>query len=163
MKKSDTIPERIFPRDEIGKQAIRYRLKSKTIVFISGVFDILHEGHLGILSYAAAQADKLIVGVYADDSAKKLKGDHRPVKNGQSRALVLASLIMVDAVVIFEGDNLLELIKDIKPDVLVKGDKDTRENIVATKEVEAAGGKVLIFPREEGFSTNDIIQKIKNL
>lgn len=162
MKKSDSIPERIFLRGDISRQAIRYRLKSKTIAFTNGVFDILHEGHLQILSQAAAEADVLIVGVNSDASVKRLKGDSRPVNSKHSRALVLASLIMVDAVVIFEEDTPLALIKEIKPDVLVKGGDYDLEDIVGSAEVKAGGGRVITFPVKEGFSTTDIIKKIKN-
>ena len=113
-----------------------------------------------MLAKAASFADILIVGVNSDTSVKKLKGDTRPINNEQSRALVLASLIIVDAVVIFDEETPLELIKKIKPDVLIKGGDYTIETIVGAKEVMANGGKVEIFPIEEGFSTTGIIKKI---
>jgi rfaE bifunctional protein nucleotidyltransferase chain/domain len=162
MKKSDTIRERILNQEEIIPQVIRWRLKSKTIAFTNGVFDILHQGHIAVLAKAASFADILIVGINSDSSVKKLKGDSRPINNQQSRALVLASLIMVDAVVIFDEETPLELIKKIQPDVLVKGGDYTLDTIVGAKEVMANGGKVEIFPIEEGFSTTGIIEKIMN-
>ena len=162
MKKSDTIRERILNPGEIIHQLIRWRLNSKTIAFTNGVFDILHQGHIAVLAKAASFADVLIVGVNADASVKKLKGNSRPINNELSRALVLASLIMIDAVVIFDEETPLELIKKIKPDVLIKGGDYTIETIVGAKEVIESGGKVQIFPLEEGFSTTGIIEKISH-
>jgi rfaE bifunctional protein nucleotidyltransferase chain/domain len=160
MKKSDTIRTRILSQEELTPQVIRWRLNSKTIAFTNGVFDILHEGHIAVLAKAASFADMLIVGINSDASVKKLKGESRPVNHQQSRALLLAALIMVDAVVIFEEGTPLELIKKIKPDVLVKGGDYTIDTIVGSKEVFANGGRVEIIPLEEGFSTTGIIEKI---
>ena len=105
----------------------------------------------------------LIVGLNSDNSVKRLKGQQRPVNNQDSRALLLASLLMVDAVVIFEEDTPLELINSIEPGVLVKGGDYTIENIVGAKEVIARGGKVVINPVVEGYSTTSIIDKLKDL
>jgi rfaE bifunctional protein nucleotidyltransferase chain/domain len=160
MKKTDSIRERIFNKQEIAQEIIRMRLKSKTVAFTNGVFDILHEGHITVLSKAASFADVLIVGVNSDTSVKKLKGEGRPVNQESSRALILASLIMVDAVVIFEEETPLDLIKIIKPDVLIKGGDYTVDTIVGAKEVLDAGGKVEIIPLKAGFSTTGIIDKI---
>ena len=147
-------------QEELGPQVIRWRLNSKTIAFTNGVFDILHEGHIAVLAKAASFADMLIVGINSDASVKKLKGESRPVNHEQSRALLLAALIMVDAVVIFDEETPLELIKKIRPDVLVKGGDYTIDTIVGSKEVFANGGRVEIIPLEEGFSTTGIIEKI---
>jgi D-beta-D-heptose 7-phosphate kinase/D-beta-D-heptose 1-phosphate adenosyltransferase len=136
------------------------RLKSKTIAFTNGVFDILHEGHITVLSEAASFADVLIVGLNSDASVKKLKGDSRPVNNENSRALIIASLIMADAVVIFNEETPIELIKMIKPDVLIKGGDYNLDTMVGSKEVLEAGGRVEIIPIREGFSTTGIIEKI---
>jgi D-beta-D-heptose 7-phosphate kinase/D-beta-D-heptose 1-phosphate adenosyltransferase len=160
MKKSNSISERIFTRDEIKQEVKRVRLKSKTIAFTNGVFDILHEGHIAVLSEAASFADVLIVGVNSDASVKKLKGDSRPVNNENSRALIIASLIMVDAVVIFNEETPIELIRIIQPDVLVKGGDYTLDTMVGAKEVLDAGGRVEIVPIKEGFSTTGIIKNI---
>ena len=162
MKKSDTLRERIFSREELVQEVKRLRLKSKTIAFTNGVFDILHEGHIAVLAEAATFADVLIVGVNSDASVKKLKGDSRPVNSEDSRALIIASLIMVDAVVIFNEETPLELIKMIMPDVLVKGGDYTIETVVGAKEVIANGGRVEIIPIREGFSTTNIINKISS-
>ncbi|MGN6803856.1 MAG: D-glycero-beta-D-manno-heptose 1-phosphate adenylyltransferase [Ginsengibacter sp.] len=160
MKKSDTLKERIFTREELQQEVTRLRLKSKTIAFTNGVFDILHEGHIAVLAEAASFADVLIVGVNSDSSVKKLKGDDRPVNGQDSRALIIASLIMVDAVVIFDEETPIELIKMIKPDVLVKGGDYTIETMVGAEEVLANGGRVEFIPFREGFSTTNIIKKI---
>lgn len=161
MKKTESLSERIVTFEEIQLQVKRWRLKSKSIVFTNGVFDLLHEGHLAILSKAATYADILIVGLNSDNSVKRLKGENRPINTEHSRALILASLIMVDNVVVFEEDTPLQLINAIMPDVLVKGGDYTIENIVGAKEVLENGGKVEIFPLEKGFSTTGIIEKIK--
>jgi len=131
-------------------------------VFTNGVFDILHPGHIFSLSQAAKEADFLVVGLNSDDSVKRLKGHQRPVNSQDSRALLLASLLMVDAVVIFDEDTPLELIGSIKPDVLAKGGDYTLEQIVGAKEVIANGGRVVINPVVEGYSTTGIIDKLKN-
>lgn len=146
--------------ETIRQEVTRLRLKSKTIAFTNGVFDILHEGHIAVLSEAASFADVLIVGINSDASVKKLKGDSRPVNNENSRALIIASLIMVDAVVIFNEETPIELIKIIQPDVLIKGGDYTLETMVGSKEVLEAGGRVEIIPIREGFSTTGIIEKI---
>ena len=162
MKKSDSLKERIFTGDEIKQEVKRLRLKSKTIAFTNGVFDILHEGHIFVLANAASFADLLIVGLNSDDSVKKLKGDSRPVNHENSRALILASLIMVDAVVIFNEETPAEIIKIIQPDILVKGGDYTIETIVGANEVLANGGRVEVIPLKEGFSTTGIIEKINS-
>jgi len=125
------------------------------------VFDILHPGHIFSLSQAAKEADFLIVGINSDNSVKRLKGKGRPVNNQDSRALLLASLLMVDAVVIFEEDTPLELINSIKPDVLVKGGDYTIDQIVGAREVNLNGGRVVINPLIEGYSTTTLIDKLK--
>ena len=162
MKQTDTIKNRILDRQELIKEVVRLRLKSKTIAFTNGVFDILHEGHIAVLSKAASFADVLIVGLNSDASVKNIKGEDRPVNNENSRALILASLIMVDNVVSFEENTPIEIIKLIQPDVLVKGGDYTLDTIVGAKEVMANGGRVEIVPLMEGFSTTTIIKKISS-
>lgn len=161
MKRPDLIPNRIYTIESIVQQAAQWRAKGKTITFTNGVFDILHEGHIFSLSQAAREGDCLVVGLNADASVKRLKGETRPVNNQQSRALVLASLIMVDAVVLFEENTPLELIKSIMPDVIVKGGDYTPEQIAGAKEVMANGGRVVINPLLEGISTTRIIEAIR--
>lgn len=160
MKRTDLIPQKILTQEEALRRMAQLRLFGKKIVFTNGVFDILHQGHIYSLSQAAKEGDYLIIGLNADASVKRLKGDSRPVNDQDSRALVLASLVMVDAVVLFEEDTPLELIKALMPDVLVKGGDYTVEQIAGAKEVIANGGKVIINPILEGFSTTNIISQI---
>lgn len=163
MKSVQSIPNKIFTKDALKAQLKRWRLLNKKIVFTNGVFDILHEGHIASLSEAASHGNVLVVGVNADASVKRLKGDSRPVNNENSRALLLASLLMTDAVIVFEEDTPYNLITSVLPDVLVKGGDYTIETIVGAKEVMANGGKVIIAPILEGFSTTSIIEKMKGL
>jgi D-beta-D-heptose 7-phosphate kinase/D-beta-D-heptose 1-phosphate adenosyltransferase len=161
MKAVQVIPNKIITLTSIILQLNRWRLLGKKIVFTNGVFDILHQGHIASLSEAASYGHILIVGVNADASVKRLKGETRPINSEQSRALVLASLVMIDAVLIFEEDTPLHLITNILPDVLVKGGDYTVEQIVGAKEVIANGGEVKIAPIVEGFSTTRIIEKMR--
>lgn len=139
---------------------MQWRLLGKTVAFTNGCFDILHRGHIYSLSQAASEADYLVVGVNSDASTRGLKGPGRPVNDENSRALVLASLVMVDAVVIFDDPTPINLITTLLPDVLVKGGDYTIETIVGAKEVIANGGRVVINPIIEGFSTTGIIRKL---
>jgi D-glycero-beta-D-manno-heptose 1-phosphate adenylyltransferase len=161
MKAVTAIPHKIFTLPELLQQLKRWRLCNKKIVFTNGVFDILHQGHIVSLSEAASNGHILIVGVNTNASVKRLKGESRPVNDEVSRALVLAALIPVDAVIIFEEDTPYNLITAIMPDVLVKGGDYTIDTIVGAKEVIANGGEVKIAPILEGFSTTAIIERMK--
>lgn len=163
MKNTSFIPHKIQTLDHAKHIVAGLRLNGKTISFTNGCFDILHEGHIASLSEAASHADYLIVGVNSDASTKRLnkKGPERPINNEHSRALLLASLMVVDAVIIFDEDTPLNLISTLLPDVLVKGGDYTVEQVVGAKEVIANGGQVIINPIVEGFSTTGIIEKIK--
>ncbi|AXY73044.1 D-glycero-beta-D-manno-heptose 1-phosphate adenylyltransferase [Paraflavitalea soli] len=163
MRKADIIEKKIFTLPELLRRIAQWRTIGKTVSFTNGVFDIMHRGHIASLSQAAGEADYLIVGLNSDASTKRLKGDSRPVNDEQARSIVMASLLMVDAVVLFEEDTPLELIKAVLPDVLVKGGDYTEEQIVGAKEVKANGGKVVINPIVEGFSTTGLIGKITRL
>jgi len=137
------------------------KVTGKKVSFTNGCFDILHPGHLFSLAQTAKEADYLLVGLNSDASVKKLKGPERPINNTESRASILANLVLVDVVVVFEEDTPLQLIQTLLPDVLVKGGDYTIDTIVGAKEVIANGGKVIINPIVEGFSTTNIIEKIK--
>ncbi len=163
MKNTAAIQKKIYTLPGFLHRLAQERLLGKTISFTNGCFDILHRGHIASLSEAAAEADLLVVGVNSDSSTKRLKGEGRPVNDEQSRALLLASLLIVDAVVIFNEDTPLELIKAIKPDVLVKGGDYSIDQIVGAKEVMESGGRVVINPIVEGFSTTGILKKITTL
>src|SRR6476619_2936085 len=119
MKQNNFLAGKILSFQQIAQRAIQWRLPGKKIAFTNGVFDILHPGHIFSLSQAAQEADYLVVGLNSDASVKRLKGDSRPVNSQDSRVLILASLVMVDAVVVFEQDTPLELIKSFLPEVLV--------------------------------------------
>lgn len=161
MKYPERIDKKIYTLPALKSIVSSWKFFGKKTAFTNGCFDILHEGHLFSLSQAAKEADFLIVGVNADASVKKLKGNTRPVNNETSRAKLLAALEMVDAVIIFEEDTPLELIKQIMPDVLVKGGDYKPEEIAGAREVIAAGGRVVINPLVQGFSTTSIIEKMK--
>jgi D-beta-D-heptose 7-phosphate kinase/D-beta-D-heptose 1-phosphate adenosyltransferase len=133
MRNTEFIAQKIFTRDTLLHKLAQIRLTGATVSFTNGCFDILHRGHIASLSQAAAEAKFLVVGVNSDASTKKLKGEGRPVNDENSRALLLASLVIVDAVVIFDEDTPLELIKAIKPDVLVKVGDYTLDQIVGAK------------------------------
>ncbi len=163
MNKPESIPPKILSREELVKAVARWRLLNKTIAFTNGCFDIIHAGHIASLSNAAREATILIVGLNSDASTNRLKGEGRPVNNEQSRALVMASLAIVDAVTLFEEDTPLELITAILPDVIVKGGDYTIDQIAGANEVIANGGRVVINPILEGFSTTNIINKVQNL
>ena len=144
-------------------QLNRWRLLEKTIVFTNGCFDILHAGHIASLSDAAREADFLIVGLNSDASTLRLKGPGRPINDQHARAMVLAALLMVDGVMVFDEDTPLELINLVRPDVLVKGGDYTLDQIVGAKEVISWGGRVVINPIVPGFSTTGILEKIARL
>lgn len=163
MKQPQIIQQKILDLTSLQHQIRRWRLLGKTVAFTNGCFDILHQGHIASLSDAAREADYLVVGVNSDASTRRLKGDSRPVNGQDSRALMLASLLMVDAVILFDEDTPLELIKAVQPDVLVKGGDYTIDQIVGAKEVIAAGGSVVINPIVPGFSTTGLIEKIHKL
>lgn len=162
MKRADLVPTKIYALPQLLQKIAHWKMSGKKVAFTNGVFDILHQGHLYSLSQAAAEADILIVGVNADASVKRLKGNDRPINNQDARALLLASLVMVDAVILFEEDTPLELVKALLPDVIVKGGDYTVEQIAGAKEVIENGGRVVINPILEGFSTTSIIQQQKN-
>ena len=162
MRSGNSISNKILTLSDLEKKVAQWRIIGNTIVFTNGCFDILHAGHIASLTEAAQHGDILIVGLNADASIKGLKGPNRPVNDENARALLLASLVMVDAVVLFSEPTPLELILSIKPDVLVKGGDYKVEDIAGAKEVLSWGGKVIINPIVEGFSTTSIINKIQN-
>jgi D-beta-D-heptose 7-phosphate kinase/D-beta-D-heptose 1-phosphate adenosyltransferase len=130
------------------------------VAFTNGVFDLLHPGHIDILTAARDSADALIVGVNSDESVRRLKGPTRPVRGDAERAYVLAALECVDIVVIFPEDTPLNLVRHLKPDVIVKGGDYSEETIVGATEVKSWGGRVLVVPLTPGHSTTAIIRKL---
>jgi len=137
-----------------------WRFKNEKIVFTNGCFDILHRGHTEYLAKAAALGTKLVVGLNTDRSVKRLKGENRPVNDEEARAILLASLLCTDKIVLFDEDTPLELIRYIQPDVLVKGNDYKPEDIVGYDIVKAKGGEIITIELTTGFSTTGILNKL---
>jgi D-beta-D-heptose 7-phosphate kinase/D-beta-D-heptose 1-phosphate adenosyltransferase len=131
------------------------------VVFTNGVFDLLHPGHVDVLLGARRAGDHLVVGLNSDASVRRLKGPERPVRSEAERAYVLAALEMVDCVVLFEQDTPLELIRTLRPDVLVKGGDYHEGTIVGAPDVRGWGGDVRVIPLTPGQSTTNIIQILR--
>jgi len=148
--------------NNINQFLATYRRENFKLVFTNGCFDLLHKGHLDLLSNAAGFGDKLFVGLNSDKSVKKLKGDSRPVQNEKIRAQKLLELKYVNHVIIFEDLTPQKLIHAISPDVLVKGGDYKKNEIVGAKHVISSGGVVKIIPLTPGFSTTSIIEKSSN-
>lgn len=163
MRNPSHIQSKIITVEQAKRKMAQWHMLGKTVAFTNGCFDILHRGHIFSLSQAAGEADFLVVGLNSDASTRRLKGDSRPINDEQSRALMLAAIEVVDAVVIFEEDTPRELIVGLQPDVLVKGGDYSVDQIAGAKEVIAHGGRVVINPIVEGFSTTGLVQKISKL
>lgn len=150
---------KIRPRED----AVRWRAaQAGPVVFTNGVFDLLHVGHVTVLEAARAEGGALVVGVNSDDSVRRLaKGDDRPLVPGAERARVLAALACVDCVVPFEEATPLELIRALRPDVLVKGADYALEEIVGAADVTGWGGRVVRIPLVAGKSTTDLIRRLR--
>lgn len=139
-----------------------WREEGMSVAFTNGCFDIIHSGHIMYLEKAARQGDRLIVGVNSDGSVKRLKGASRPVNREEDRMAVLAALSCVDAVIMFNEDTPLDLISSIRPDVLIKGNDYTENQVVGATQVKSWGGRVVLVPVLEGRSTTSMIEKIKD-
>ena len=151
----------VFTLKEAKKHSVMLRKNGKKIVFTNGCFDILHAGHVHYLEQAKELGEELVVGLNSDSSVKTLKGPSRPINNLQQRAKVLSSLKCVDRIVSFADETPIKLIKEIKPDVLVKGGDYKVKDVVGHKEVRSWGGEVKIIPLVPGLSTTNIIKKLK--
>ena len=148
--------------NDINQLLTTCRRENFKLVFTNGCFDLLHKGHLDLLSNAAGFGDKLFVGLNSDKSVKKLKGDSRPKQNERTRAQKLLELKYVNHVIIFEDLTPQKLVHAISPDVLVKGGDYVKSEIVGAKHVISSGGIVKIVPLTPGFSTTSIIEKSSN-
>ena len=148
--------------NDINQLLTTYRRENFKLVFTNGCFDLLHKGHLNLLSNAAGFGDKLFIGLNSDTSVKKLKGDSRPIQNERIRAQKLLELKYVNHVIIFEDLTPQKLIHAMSPDVLVKGGDYKKSEIVGAKHVISSGGVVKIVPLTPGFSTTSIIEKSSN-
>jgi D-beta-D-heptose 7-phosphate kinase/D-beta-D-heptose 1-phosphate adenosyltransferase len=153
---------KVVERPKAAALARRLREAGRRIVFTNGCFDVLHAGHVRYLAFAREQGDVLVVGVNGDDSVRRLKGAGRPVSPAADRGVVLAALAAVDHVVVFHEDDPLALIREVEPDVLVKGEDWREKGVVGREVVEARGGKVVLAPLLEGRSTTATIQRMRS-
>jgi rfaE bifunctional protein nucleotidyltransferase chain/domain len=156
MKQIERLQNKIKTWDQAAASVANWKSAGERVVFTNGCFDLLHFGHLHYLADARDVGDRLVVGLNSHASVRRLKGPKRPINDEQTRSFMLAALEVVDAVVIFEEDTPLELIKTLMPDVLVKGGDWKPEQIVGSAEVLANGGQVLSLPFVEGYSTTNI-------
>ncbi|MDQ3535380.1 MAG: D-glycero-beta-D-manno-heptose 1-phosphate adenylyltransferase [Bacteroidota bacterium] len=154
--------DKIFNKDGLILQIQKWKDEKLEVVFTNGCFDIIHLGHIEYLEKAREKGDKLIVGVNSDSSVRRLKGTSRPIIEENSRVAVLASLMFVDAVIVFEEDTPLELIMALQPDILIKGNDYSLNNIVGADFVISQGGKVKTIELVPGFSTTSIVEKIQS-
>jgi rfaE bifunctional protein nucleotidyltransferase chain/domain len=138
----------------------KLRAEEKKIVFTNGCFDLIHAGHVDYLVKSKAMGDVLIVGLNSDDSVKRLKGEIRPILNEEERMFILSNLKPVDYVILFDEDTPQNLIKELLPDILVKGSDWAKDEIVGADEVIANGGEVKTVEFVNNQSTSKIIQKI---
>ncbi len=154
--------KKILSQEELKKVVEDVRAAGKKVGFTNGCFDILHLGHVRYLDEAKKNCDILVIGVNSDSSVKGLKGQGRPVNGQEARMEVLAALECVDYLALFEEDTPEELIKRLTPDMLFKGGDWSEERIVGADHVKANGGKVKVIPYVEGYSTTDLITKMRN-
>lgn len=160
MKHLDIIKSKIYSWKELRRQIAIWRFSGNRIVFTNGCFDLLHPGHIEYLSQAADEGNILIIGLNTDESVRKLKGSSRPVLNETARSMILASLHFVDAVVLFDEETPLNLIKLVHPDVLIKGGDYAISDIVGSDIVLNDGGEVKTIEFVQGYSSSDIIKRI---
>jgi rfaE bifunctional protein nucleotidyltransferase chain/domain len=151
----------VGPEEALSMLSIWHYMGLK-VVFTNGCFDILHKGHVDYLSRAASLGDRMIVGLNSDKSVSEIKGPNRPIQDEASRAEIMASLFFVDAVVLFDEETPFNLINFLKPDILVKGSDYTIDKIVGADVVMANGGRVETINFIDGYSTTNIVNKIKN-
>lgn len=147
--------------DRAVEQAERWRRQGLRVGFTNGCFDLLHPGHVSLIAQARAACDRLVLGLNSDESVRRLKGPTRPVQNEASRATVLSALGDVDLVVVFGEDTPLDLIRALRPDVLVKGADYTVDTVVGAGEVQGWGGRVVLAELTEGQSTTGTIARMK--
>jgi D-beta-D-heptose 7-phosphate kinase/D-beta-D-heptose 1-phosphate adenosyltransferase len=152
--------QKLLPREVLAHEIDSRRRLGQRVAFTNGCFDVLHAGHVEYLTEARAQADLLVVGLNSDASVRSLKGAGRPVNGAEARALVLSGLQAVDYVTVFDEPTPLELIRLLRPDVLVKGADYRREQVVGADVVEAYGGRVYLAPLRDGYSTTRLLQRL---
>lgn len=161
MNKLEQLKSKIYTPEKLKSQLAIWEFQSKKIVFTNGCFDILHLGHIDYLSKARDLGDILIIGLNTDKSVRDIKGKTRPITDENSRAMILASLSFVDAIIFFGEETPYDLIKFVQPDILVKGSDYKAEDIVGYDIVKAKGGKVITLDFLSGYSTSAIEKRIK--
>ncbi|WP_116127708.1 D-glycero-beta-D-manno-heptose 1-phosphate adenylyltransferase [Lewinella sp. IMCC34183] len=161
MTRLELVSDKLLPLNDLSRRRCGWRTVSQRTVFTNGVFDLVHPGHLTYLAQAANLGHRLIVGVNSDASVRRLKGDSRPVMPLEARMQLLASLFFVDGVIAFEEDTPINLIKALRPDILVKGGDYIADEIVGAPEVRAMGGEVIVLPFVDGQSTTRIIDRLQ--
>jgi rfaE bifunctional protein nucleotidyltransferase chain/domain len=161
MEKLMKIKSKIMMKEEVSGLMDVWKYMGLKTVFTNGCFDIIHLGHIDYLARAASLGGKLVIGLNTDASVSKLKGPNRPVQDEKSRALILAALQFVDAVILFDEETPKELISFLIPDILVKGSDYSIDQIVGADVVLNNGGKVETMDFVPGYSTSKIIEKIK--
>lgn len=155
----NNIQSKLVTQSQLDSVLSVWRFKNQKIVFTNGCFDVLHRGHVEYLAQAAQLGTKLIIGLNTDTSVSRIKGPNRPINDQNSRAMVLGSLFFVDAIVFFDDDTPLNLIKQVMPNFLVKGADYKIEDIVGYNEVTSNGGQVVTISFVDGFSSTSIIKK----
>lgn len=156
------LSEKVHSKESLHGFLSACREQRKKVVFTNGCFDILHRGHVEYLTQARDLGDVMVLGLNTDASVKRLgKSPERPINNETTRAVILAALECIDAIVLFDEDTPYDLIKFVQPDILVKGDDYKAEEIVGYDIVTAKGGKVITIPLVKGFSTTNLIAKLK--
>jgi rfaE bifunctional protein nucleotidyltransferase chain/domain len=161
MKNLQNIISKIFSLSDLKIQSDKWKQDGDKIVFTNGCFDLVHRGHVEVLANTADLGDRLIIGLNSDVSIQKIKGKNRPIIDENSRAILLASLQFVDAIVLFSEDTPKQLIETILPNVLAKGGDYKVEEIAGHEVVLQNGGEVILVPFIDGFSTTNIVDKIK--
>jgi D-beta-D-heptose 7-phosphate kinase/D-beta-D-heptose 1-phosphate adenosyltransferase len=154
---------KILEVDSLLNELARHRRKKRTIVFTNGCFDVLHRGHLEYLRFCRRHGDVVVLGLNSDNSVRVIKGPGRPINNQEDRAALLAAMEMVDYVTLFDEPSVLNLVKKVRPDVLVKGEDWAVKGVVGREFVESYGGKVALAPLVENKSSTATIEKIKSL
>jgi D-beta-D-heptose 7-phosphate kinase/D-beta-D-heptose 1-phosphate adenosyltransferase len=154
---------RVVSRREAIERCRRAKEESQVVVFTNGCFDLLHRGHIDLLRAARREGDVLVVGLNGDASVRKLKGPGRPLVPAEDRGAILEALVGVDLVVVFDEDTPLELIRELEPDVLVKGADYRLEEVVGREDVMSWGGRVALVPLTVGQSTSSLVEKLESV
>ena len=162
MSNLNKLHSKIYSIEKLNYKVNQWKSDKQKIVFTNGCFDIVHRGHIEVLAQTADLGDKLIIGLNSDSSIQKIKGKNRPIINEECRAILLAALSFVDAIILFKQENPLKLISKLKPHVLAKGGDYNVKDIVGHEIVQDNGGEVILVPFVSGFSSTTIINKIKN-